>query len=104
MVLFVPALIRRIRRKWIRRTVGWTSALASAAATPFVGLLFFFAVLVAAGSGDYVKVVALDGQSVLITQDDFDGDVVNIFTEHDDFTYKFGREAPELTGWPRVKD
>ena len=51
-----------------------------------------------------MKVVALDGQSVLITQDDFDGDVVNIFTEHDDFTYKFGREAPELTGWPRVKD
>ena len=51
-----------------------------------------------------MKVVAPDGQSVLVTQDDFDGDVVHIYTQHDDFTYKFVSPAPELSGWPRVED
>jgi hypothetical protein len=54
--------------------------------------------LLAAGSGDYVKVVAPDGQSVLVTQDDFDGDAVHIYPQHDDFTYKFVSPAPELSG------
>lgn len=103
-LLLVPSLISRIPRKWLRRTVGWTLALAAAAAAPFLGLTFFFAVLLATGSGDYVKVVAPDGQSVLVTQDDFDGDVVHVYTHHDDFTYKFDRPAPELSGWPRVED
>lgn len=103
-LLLAPSLISRIPRKWLRRTVGWTLALAAAAAAPFLGLTFFFAVLLAAGSGDYVKVVAPDGQSVLVTQDDFDGDVVHIYTHHDDFIYKFDRPAPELSGWPRVED
>ncbi|MFE4543006.1 hypothetical protein [Arthrobacter sp. NPDC056727] len=47
---------------------------------------------------------APEGQSVLVVQDDFDGDVVLIYTEQDDFTYKFSREAPEFSGWPRVED
>jgi hypothetical protein len=104
MLLLVPALIRRIPLKWVRRTVGWTSALAAVAAAPFLGLMLFFVVLLAVGFGDYVKVVAPDGQSVLISQDDFDGDRVDIYMEHDGFTYKFHREAPELSGWPRVED
>jgi hypothetical protein len=103
-LLLAPSLISRIPRDWVRRTVGWTLALAAAAAAPFLGLTFFFAVLLAAGSGDYVKVVAPDGRSVLVTQDDFDGDMVDIYTERDELHYKRFRSAPEIAGWPRVRD
>jgi hypothetical protein len=51
-----------------------------------------------------VKVTAADGRSVLITQDGFDGDSVDIYTEHDQVHYKRARSAPEISGWPRVKD
>jgi hypothetical protein len=45
-----------------------------------------------------------DGQSVLVTQDGFDGDTVDIYTQHDELHYKRVRSAPEISGWPRVKD
>jgi hypothetical protein len=41
---------------------------------------------------------------VLITQDGFDGDSVDIYTEQDEHHYKRVRSAPEISGWPRVKD
>jgi hypothetical protein len=46
--------------------------------------------------GDDVKVVAADGQSVLISQDGFDGDSVDIYTGHDEFHYKWARRANEI--------
>ncbi|MDQ0619169.1 hypothetical protein QFZ33_003193 [Arthrobacter globiformis] len=73
-------------------------------AAPFLGLVFFFAILNAVGIGDPVKLVAPDGQSVLITQDGFDGGIVNIYTEHGDFPYRFDRFASDLSRWPGVKD
>ena len=102
--LLLPALIGRIQRKLPRRLTGWTTAVAAAAVVPYVGIIFVFAYLGAVGIGDTVKVVAADGRSVLITQDGFDGDSVDIYTEHDDLHYKRARSAPEISGWPRVKD
>ncbi|MDQ0672990.1 hypothetical protein QFZ36_000551 [Pseudarthrobacter siccitolerans] len=102
--LLLPALIGRVPRKVPRRIIGWTTAVAAAAAVPYFGLMFLFAFLGAFGIGDTVKVTAADGRSLLITQDGFDGDSVDIYTEHDGLHYKRVRSAPEFSGWPRVKD
>jgi hypothetical protein len=102
--LLLPELIGRIASKALRRTVGWTTVAAAAAAVPYVGLISVFALLGAVGIADTVKVTAADGRSVLITQDGFDGDRVDIYTEHDELHYKRIRSAPEISGWPRVKD
>ncbi|ACL40083.1 hypothetical protein Achl_2115 [Pseudarthrobacter chlorophenolicus A6] len=104
LILVVPSLIGRIPRKVLRRTVGWTTGLAAAAALPFLGIVLIFAILGAVGIGDDVKVAAADGQSVLLVQDGFDGDAVDIYTPHDSLHYKWSRRADELGGWPRVKD
>lgn len=104
LIVLLPALIGRIARKVPRRIIGWTTGGAAAAAVPYVGLIFIFAFLGALGIGDTIKVTAMDGQSVLITQDGFDGDSVDIYIEHDELHYKRARSAPEISGWPRVKD
>ncbi|WP_045731664.1 hypothetical protein [Pseudarthrobacter chlorophenolicus] len=104
LLLVVPSLIGRIPKKILRRTVGWMTGLAAAAALPFLGIVLIFAILGAVGIGDDVKVAAADGQSVLLVQDGFDGDTVDIYTLHDDLHYQWARRADELGGWPRVKD
>lgn len=104
LALLLPALISRLPRKLVRRIIGWTTAVAAAAAVPYVGVVYVFAYLGAVGIGDTVKVVAADGQSVLVTQDGFDGDSVDIYSPHDRLHYKWARSAPEISGWPRVKD
>lgn len=78
--------------------------MAAAAAVPYFGLMFLFAALGAFGIGDTTKIVAADGTSVLVSQDGFDGDSVVIYAEHDEYHYKRVRDAPEISGWPRVKD
>jgi hypothetical protein len=103
-LLLFPALIGRIPRKIPRRIIGWTAGTAAAAALPYFGLMFLFAYLGAFGIGDTVKVTANDGRSALITQDGFDGDIVDIYTEHDGLHYKRARSAPGIPSWPRVKD
>ena len=102
--LLAPSLIRRIRRRRLRLAAAWTAGLAAAAAVPYFALLLFLAFLAAVVSADYVKVEAADGQSVLIIQDQFDGDSVDIYVRHDDTHYGWSRSAPTLAGWPRVKD
>jgi hypothetical protein len=102
--LLLPALIGRIPRKVPRHIIGWTTVAVATAAVPYVGLMFIFAGLGAFGIGDTVKITATDGQSVLVTQDGFDGDSVDIYTEHDELHYKRVRDASEISGWPRVKD
>lgn len=102
--LLLTALIGRIPKKIPRRTVGWITGMAAAAAAPYVSLMFLFAALGAFGIGDTVKITAADGRAVLVTQDGFDGDSVDIYTEHDELHYKRVRNAPEISGWPRVKD
>lgn len=105
LVLLIPSLIGRISRKVLRRTVGWATALTAAAALPYLGITLIFAFLGAVGIGDDVKVVATDGTNVLVSQDGFDGDSVDIYTEHDEYHYKWVHRAYELGGgWPRVKD
>ena len=104
LLLLVPALIGRIQRKAPRRVIGWAAAVMAAAAAPYLGAVFVVACIGSAGIGDTVKVVGADGQSVLITQDGFDGDAVDIYTERDALHYKRVRDAAELSGWPRVKD
>jgi hypothetical protein len=104
LLLLLPALIGRTPRKVPRRIIGWTAVAAAAAAVPYFCLMFFFLVLGAFGIGDTVKITAADGQSVLITQDGFDGDSVDIYAEHDEYRYTRIRRAYELGGWPRVKD
>jgi hypothetical protein len=104
LLLLLPALIGRVQRKVPRRIIGWTATVAAAAASPFICIILLFTLLSAFGIGDTVKVTAADGQSVLITQDGFDGDIVEIYTEHDELQYKRVRNAPEISTWPRVKD
>ena len=102
--ILVPFLIRRIRRRKARLAAAWAAGLAGAVAVPYLAHLLFFAFLAAAASADYVKVEAADGQSVIITQDQFDDETVDIYVRHDDTHYLWSRSAPELAGWPRVKD
>ena len=40
----------------------------------------------------------------MVTQDGFDGDGMDIYTEHGKFHYVRNRDANELGGFPRVKD
>ncbi|WP_346960211.1 hypothetical protein [uncultured Arthrobacter sp.] len=103
-ILLVPPMIRRIRPRKLSLAAAWTAGLAAAAAVPHLALLLFFAVLTAVVSADYVRLEADDGQSVLITQDQFDGEAVDIYVRHDDTHYRWSRSAPELAGRPRVKD
>ncbi|MEV8132916.1 hypothetical protein AB0O54_17430 [Pseudarthrobacter oxydans] len=104
LLLLLPALIGRIPKRVPRRTVGWTLGVAAAAAVPYFGLMLLFAGLGAFGTGDTMKIVAADGTSVLVTQDGFDGDGVVLYTQHDEYHYKRVRDAPEISGWPRLKD
>lgn len=104
LLFLLPVLIGRVPRKVTRRVIGWTTTVAAAAGSPFIGIIFLFTLLSACGIGDTVKVTAADGQSVLITQDGFDGDLVEIYTEHDRLHYKRVRGALEISRWPRVKD
>lgn len=104
LLFLLPALIGRIPGKVSRRIIGWTTAAAAAAASPSIAFILLFTYLSAFGIGDIVKFTAADGQSVLVTQDGFDGDSVDIYTKHDEFHYKRARSAPEIAGWPRVKD
>lgn len=92
--LLLPALIRRISKKVLRRIAGWTTGAAAAAAVPYLGLMFVFAVLGAFGIGDTVKITAAAGQSVLVTQDGSEGDSVDIYMQHDEYHYKRVRDAP----------
>ena len=97
-------LIGRIRKSWIRNTAGWTTFAAAVAASPFVLLTALVVFLLAAGIGDQTRFEAPGGQSVVVTQDGFDGDSVSIYTEHGRFHYVWNRQADELGGFPRVKD
>lgn len=102
--ILIPALIGRIPRKALRRAVGWMAGLAVAAAAPYLDIILIFAFLGAVGIGDDARITAGDGSSVLISQDGFDGDRVVIYVQQDDYHYKRVRDAPEIAGWPRVKD
>ncbi|MFF1253534.1 hypothetical protein ACFVYC_13675 [Pseudarthrobacter sp. NPDC058329] len=104
LLLLLPALIGRVPRNVPRRVIGWTTTVVAAAASPFIGIILLFTLLSAFGIGDTAKITAADGQSVLITQDGFDGDIVEIYTEHDGLHYKQVRRASEISTWPRVKD
>jgi uncharacterized membrane protein YhaH (DUF805 family) len=104
LLLLVPALIRRIRRGWLRQTSGLIACAGAALALPCLALVFLFALLGALGFRDYVEFQAADGRSVLVTQDGFDGDIVLIYTKYDDFHYVQNRQATELSAFPRVKN
>ncbi|WP_155845124.1 hypothetical protein [Arthrobacter sp. 135MFCol5.1] len=104
LLLLLPVLIGRIRRRAVRRLAGWATVGGAAAAATCFGVVAAFALLEATGIGDTVRLEAADGRSVLVTQDGFDGDVVDIYTENGSFRYKWARSAPELSGWPRVRD
>lgn len=104
LLMLVPALVRRISRRWLRKTAGWIACAGAALALPCLALLILFALLGALGFRDYVEFQAADGQSVLVTQDGFDGDIVLIYTEYDDFHYVQNRQSAELSGLPRVRN
>jgi MFS family permease len=59
MLLLIPALIARIRRRKLRLATCWITGAAAAAAAPYLALLVFFAILGAAMSANYVRVEAL---------------------------------------------
>ena len=97
-------LIGRIPRAWIRHTTGWTAFAAAVVVSPLVLLTALLVFLLAAGIGDQTRFEASNGQSIVVTQDGFDGDSVAIYTEHERFHYVRNRQAYELGGFPRVKD
>jgi hypothetical protein len=99
LLLLLPSLIRRVHRRWLRVTTGWAAAAAVVAAAPFLGMFLLVGVILSFGTG--IREVAPDGRSVIVSQDQFDGDVVRIYTEFDAFHYRWYREAPELSG-PRT--
>jgi hypothetical protein len=87
-----------------RHIVGWIAAAASAAALLPDGALLLFAVVGSFGPLNIVKLAAEDGTAVLVAQGGFDGDTVAIYTERDEYHYRYSRDASEISGWPRVKD
>lgn len=103
-ILVASGLIGRIRQRGLRRGLGWVACAAAILAAPYLAVVVLFAYLGAVGIGDDVELTTADGQSVLVTQDGFDGDVVEIYTKYDQFHYVMNRRADELAGFPRVKD
>ncbi|MDP9982751.1 hypothetical protein J2W14_002143 [Pseudarthrobacter oxydans] len=99
LLLLLPSLIRRVHPRWLRVTTGWAAAVAAVAAAPFAGMFLLVGLLLSFGTS--VREVAPDGRSIVVSQGQFDGDVVHIYTEYDDFHYRWYREAPELSG-PRI--
>ncbi|WP_341392878.1 hypothetical protein [Arthrobacter sp. G119Y2] len=104
LALLAYGLIGRIRKSRLRQTVGWITYAGAALASPLVVLVSILIFLIAAGIEDQTRFEAATGQSVVVTQDAFDGDVVDIYTEHGGFHYVWNRSADELAGFPRVKD
>lgn len=102
--LLVSSLIDRIRQRWLRRSLGWSACAAFILVAPYLAVVVMVAYLGAAGIGDDVELKAPSGESVLVTQDGFDGDVVTIYTRYDEFHYVMRGSADELAGFPRVKD
>lgn len=102
--LLASSLVGRIRQRWLRRSVGWAACAGLILAAPYLAVVVLFAFLGAAGIGDVVELEAANGQSVLVTQDGFDGDAVEIYTKYDEFHYVRHGPADELAGFPRVKD
>jgi hypothetical protein len=103
LLILMPALLRRIPRRGLRLTAGWASVACAILAVPYLALMFFAALFISSVT-DYTRFEAGDGQSVVVTQDGFDGDSVSIYTEHDDTHYVFAQQPSDLTGLPRVKD
>lgn len=97
-------LIGRIPKAWIRHTTGWATFAVAVVASPFVLLTALVVFLIAAGIGDQTRFEAPNGESIVVTQDGFDGDSVSVYTEHGRFHYVWNRQAGELSGFPRVKD
>ena len=102
--LLASSLIGRIRQRWLRRSVAWSACAAAILAVPYPAVVVLFAYLGAAGIADDVELKAATGQSVLVTQDGFDGDVVEIYTRYDEFHYVMHGRADELAGFPRIRD
>ena len=102
--LLVPALIDRISQRWVRRSLGWSASAGAILAAPYLLVVALFAFLGAVGICDHIEFEATTGQSVLVTQDGFDGDAVDIYTQYDEFHYVQHHRAEELSGFPRVKD
>ena len=105
LALLAYGLIGRIRKSRLRQTAGWITYAGAALASPLVVVVSMLIFLIAAGIGDQTRFeAAATGQSVVVTQDAFDGDLVDIYTEHEGFHYVWNRSADELAGFPRVKD
>jgi hypothetical protein len=96
LLFLLPSLIRRLHPRWLRVTTGWAAYAAAVAAVPLVGIFLLVGVVLSFGTS--VREVAPDGRSVIVSQDQFDGDVVHIYTEFDAFHYRWYWEAPELSG------
>ncbi|MEC5181278.1 hypothetical protein [Arthrobacter sp. CG_A4] len=99
LLLLVPPLISRVSLRWLRVITGWATAVAGIAAAPFVGVFLLVSLILCFGTT--VREVAPDGRSIIVTQDQFDGDVVHIYSEFDAFHYRWYGEAPEFSG-PRT--
>jgi hypothetical protein len=71
--------LRALRTVWIRVAVGGVGLIACVTGTLYLLVLCWFALLGAGAEGTQTVVSADDGTTVMITQDGFDGDVVNFY-------------------------
>ena len=95
--LLIPPLVRRVRTIWARRIVA-SSVVLAAAAAGLMWLLLLGILLLSAGARDYLTVRSADGQTVIVSQDNFDGDLVSLWVPHSTFFYQPTNGGNELSG------
>jgi hypothetical protein len=95
--LLIPPLVRRVRTIWARRILASSVVLAAVAAS-LVWLLLLVILFLSAGARDYLTVRSAEGQTVIVSQDNFDGDMVSIWVPHSTFFYRPSDAGRELSG------
>jgi hypothetical protein len=64
----------------------------------FYWLVVLYFVLLGASMRDHLFVTAEDGQKVIVSQDNFDGDIVTVLVPHSTFFYRWTNAGQELSG------
>jgi hypothetical protein len=95
--LLIPPLLRRVRTIWARRILA-SSVVLAAIAAGLVWLLLLGVLFLSAGARDYLTVRSAEGQTVIVSQDNFDGDMVSLWVPHSTFFYRPTDAGDELSG------
>lgn len=98
LALLIPPRVRRLRAIWARRILA-SSVVLAAVAAGLVWLLLLGVLFLSAGARDYLTVRSAEGQTVIVSQDNFDGDLVSLWVPHSTFFfYQPTNGGNELSG------